>query len=325
MQCFRGDQFQFPEAYSLIESPIPEPGPTEVRIKVEATGLGFVDSLLVRGLYQIKPELPYIPGGEVVGVVDAVGSAVNGFRIGQRVGAWQIGGGLAEYAILQTANLIQIPSRLDAVTAASSLLDFLTAWYALFERGRLVEGEVLVIRGAAGGVGAAAIQLGVSAGAHVIAVVSSAEKADEARRLGAVDVIRSGEPELRARLRNQLPNGVADVVFDPVCGDDMEVYFRSLGKAGRHLVLGFAGGRIPSLPANLPLLKSASLVGVDVRYLVEAMPDKAKSAWEDIFTSLVNERLMTPRVTCFALHQANEAFAALTDRSRIGKVVVVPE
>ncbi len=325
MQCFRGDQFQFPNAYSLIESPIPEPGPTEVRVRVEATGLGFVDTLLVRGLYQIKPELPYTPGGEIVGVVDAVGSAVCEFRIGQRVGAWQIGGGLAEYTLLQAAHLIRIPYHLDAVTAASTLLDFLTAWYALFERGRLITGEVLVIRGATGGIGAAAIQLGVAAGAHVVAVVSSTEKAEEARRLGASDVLRSEEPELRARLRNLLPHGVADVVFDPVCGDDMEIYFRSLGKEGRHLVLGFAGGRIPSLPANLPLLKSASLVGVDVRYLVETMPDKAKSAWEDFFTRLVCGRLTAPRVTCFPLHQANAAFAALTDRSRIGKVVVVPE
>ncbi|MCX5542129.1 NADPH:quinone oxidoreductase family protein [Paraburkholderia sp. CNPSo 3076] len=307
-----------------FEKPAPAAG--EVLIRVEATGLGFVDGLIVRGKYQIQPELPYVPGGEIAGVIAAVGTGVEDVAGGDRVAVWQLGGGLAEYAIALAKDIVVLPEGLDARIAALAFVDYLTAHYALVERGCLRRGETALVLGAAGGVGQAAIQTAAAQGARVIAVVSSAAKAARVAELGAAEVIvhQADQSSLRESLRDLDVDGRIDVVFDPIGGEDFESVFRSLGKAGRHLVVGFASGTIPKLPANLTLLKSASLVGVDVRHFVQASPDEALSVVRKIFRCFTDGSLKEPLCLKYSLDQAGEAFARLSERGRIGKIVVEP-
>jgi NADPH2:quinone reductase len=324
MRQYQGVGFDFPNDYGTATVPPPRPSAGQVAVRVEATALGYADSLLIRGLYQIKPALPYVPGSEIVGIIEAIGPDVTALEAGQRIASWQLGGGLSEMAIVDAAKAIPVPDGLDAAVAASAILDFQTARYALVERAHLKREEVLLVRGAAGGIGAGAIQFGVALGAHVVAMVSTPEKALEAQRLGAHTVLESDTDGLRERLKTHLPNGTADVIFDPVCGEDFQVYFRSLNKQGRHLVLGFAGGAIPTLPANLPLLKSAALVGADVRHFVDSTPELAQRACKEIFSSLLRGDLQAPKTHLYALDQAQEALTALGNRERIGKVIVLP-
>ncbi|WP_245291195.1 alcohol dehydrogenase catalytic domain-containing protein [Methylobacterium aquaticum] len=176
MACFEGDAFGSPDLFKLVERPVPVPAPHQVRIRIEATALGFVDGLIVQGRYQIKPPLPYVPGGEIAGVVDAVGSAVRHLGVGDRVVTWQLGGGLSGYAAVAADEAEAVPADLPLASAAAMLVDYQTAHYALFERGRILPGETVLISGAAGGVGSAAIQLAARAGAHVVALASTPEK-----------------------------------------------------------------------------------------------------------------------------------------------------
>lgn len=299
-------------------------GHGQVRIAVEATGLGFVDSLLVRGRYQLVPPLPYIPGGEIVGVIDGIGEGVEGLLLGDRVATWQLGGGLAELAVVDATSLIPVPAGLPATVAAAVLVDYATAAYALEMRAQVTSEDIVLVRGAAGGVGGAAVQLARAVGAYVVAFVSSEEKRAESMRLGANAVtVLDGRP-VREQIRASLSGGVASVVFDPVGGDDFEQFFRSLDKEGRHLVLGFASGTIPSLPTNLPLLKSAALVGVDIRHFFGAYPKKASDCCQRIFEKFADGRLQAPQTTVFSLEDSQLAFESLSDRHRIGKIIVSP-
>src|SRR3954451_25135695 len=265
MRKFVSSEYGSLDAFALSEGEIPQPAQGEVRLKVEATALGFVDGLIALGRYQIRPPLPYVPGGEIAGTVDATGPGVDAVVVGDRVVTWQLGGGLAEYVTVEARAVDKIPAGLDATTAAAMLVDYQTAHYALFERGQLRSGETVLVLGATGGVGSAAVQLAARAEAYVIAAASTERKREMARQLGAAATIDSRAPDLRTQLKAAAPQGSVDVIVDPVGGETFEAMFRSLAKEGRHLVLGFAGGSIPSLPANLPLLKSASLVGVAIR------------------------------------------------------------
>lgn len=306
---------------------VPKPHDDDVVIKVEATALGFVDGLILAGRYQLKPTVPYVPGGEIAGVIEAVGDRVATYRPGDRVSTWQLGGGLAEFARAPARDVQPIPAQLSAVTAAAMLVDYQTAHYALVERGKLMAGERVLVLGAAGGVGAAAVEIAASLGGKVIAATSSAEKAHRAIALGASDVISSNCSglEMRDQLRSKGPAGVIDVIVDPVGGEQFESMFRALAKGGRHLVIGFAAGAIPALPVNLALLKSASLVGVDVRHFVAASPDHAARNLRELFDAVVSGDLIGPAVRRYTLAQAQEAMIALSDRNRMGKVVVTPQ
>jgi NADPH:quinone reductase-like Zn-dependent oxidoreductase len=175
MRSFKGETYGSLDAFRQVERPVPEPTPGQVRLRVEATALGFVDGLLIQGRYQYKPPLPYVPGGEIAGVVDAVGTEVRHVRVGERVVTWQFGGGLSEYTIVAADEVEPIPVALDFTNAAAMLVDYQTAHYALFERGQIRAGETVLVAGAAGGVGSAAVQLGVQAGAYVIAAGSTPE------------------------------------------------------------------------------------------------------------------------------------------------------
>lgn len=322
MQSFSGTEFD-PDSYALIDGPMPEPGHGQLRIRIEATALGFVDGLIVQGRYQIKPRLPYVPGGEIAGVVDAVGPGVTRPLVDERVVTWQLGGGLAEYVVVDAADVDVVPGGLPMPTAAAMLVDYQTAHYALFDQGRLTAADTLLVLGAGGAVSSAAIQLAVHAGARVIAAASSEFKRQAACELGAVAAIDYGLPDWREALKRVAPEGV-DVVLDPVGANMLEPAFRSLAKGGRYLVIGFAGGAIPSLPVNLALLKNATLHGVDVRYYLANRPEQARRVRTALFSMVVRGHLRPPATIAFPLANARDAVLATFDRGRRGKIVVLP-
>jgi len=311
-------------SYALVDEPMPDPGHGQLRIRIEATALGFVDGLMMQGRYQIKPRLPYVPGGEIAGVVDAVGPGVTRPLVGERVVTWQLGGGLAEYVVVDAADVDIVPSGLPMPIAAAMLVDYQTAHYALFDQGRLTAADTLLVLGAGGAVSSAAIQLAVHAGARVIAAASSESKRKAACELGAVAAIDYSLPDWREALKRVASEGV-DVVLDPVGANMLEPAFRSLAKGGRYLVIGFAGGAIPSLPVNLALLKNATLHGVDVRYFLATRPEQARRVRAALFSMVARGHLRPPATIAFPLANASDAVLATFDRERRGKIVVLPE
>lgn len=296
----------------------------QLRLMVEATALGHVDALVMKGLYQIRPPVPFTPGGEIVGRVEALGAGVSGFTVGDRVACWQFGEGLADQAIVYARTAVSVRDRLGSVETASFLLDFLTAYHGLFDRGRLQAGQTVLVAGASGGVGSAAIQLARNAAAQTIALASGRDKMAYVAALGANHVVDYRKPNWREEVRAVIPGGV-NLVFDPVGGAVFEPCFRSLAKRGRHLVIGFAaGGAIPSLPSNLVLLKSGELVGVDVRYLAAFDPGRVRRILSIILGMAADARISRSIAKVYSLSQAAAAIAALGDSDRIGKIVVAP-
>ena len=324
MRTVVGTSFGPPESFVTLDQPAPVPGVGEVRIRIGATALGFVDGLIIRGQYQLRPSLPYVPGGEIGGTVDAVGDGVTSAKVGDPVVTWQLGGGLAEWIVVDATDVDVLDPRLPLPAAAAMLVDYQTAHYALFEQGRLNAGETLLVLGAGGGVASAAVQLAARAGAEVIAAASNEDKRNAALGLGATSVVDYSRPEWRADLKRLAPDGAVDLVLDPVGGDVFEPAFRSLAKGGRYLVVGFAGGRIPALPVNLALVKNAALLGVDIRHFLATRPQRARRVRSALFSQVARGALKPPSMTLFSLDQAQQALAATTLRGRRGKVVVVP-
>jgi len=288
MRSFLSTRFDI-DSFAIVDQALPEPAPGQLRIRIEATALGFVDGLMMQGRYQIKPPLPYVPGGEIAGVVDAVGPGVTVPAVGERVVTWQLGGGLAEYVVVDAADVDTVPDELPLPIAAAMLVDFQTAHYALFDQGRLTAADTLLVLGAGGAVASAAIQLAVRGGVRVIAAAASEHKRKAACELGAVHAIDYSLPDWREALKKLAPEGI-DVVLDPVGGDMFEPAFRSLAKGGRYLVIGFAGGAIPSLPVNLALLKNATLHGVDIRYFLSNRPERARRIRSSLFSMAARGR-----------------------------------
>lgn len=324
MRALAGDSLDGPEVFSLRTVPVPQPGAGELLVRVEAVSFGYVDGLIARGLYQLKPAVPYVPGAEIVGRVVAVGPDVTGHAVGDRVATWQLarGGGAADYALLDAGWTVAVPEALDAAGVAGMMLDYLTAYYALVDRGGLKAGDGVLVLGAAGGVGSAAVRIAAGAGAIVVAGASTAAKRRTALDCGAAAAIDYLAEHWRDALRAvQPPRGVS-VVVDTVGGSTFEAAFRSLAKGGRHLVLGFAGGDIPRLPANLPLLKSGALIGVDARHLVESDIARAKQIWNELLAQVATGALALPTVQAFPLERSGEALSALLDRDKPGKIVV---
>jgi NADPH:quinone reductase-like Zn-dependent oxidoreductase len=325
MRCWQGDALGSPDDFTLVRRPLPEPQAGEVRIAIEAVGLGYVDGLIVHGRYQIRPPLPYIPGGEIAGVIDAVGPGVSGRRLGERVAVWRMGGGLATHVIVPEAEAECLPAGLDLADAAAMLVDYQTVNYGLIRRGGLMAGERVLVTGASGGVGAAAVQVAARAGADVTAMASTDDGRARALALGAARTIDATDPDIRARIRETVPGGVIDIVFDPVAGPAFELLFRSLAKDGRHLIVGFVGGPIPSLPVNLPLLKSAALVGVEIRHFLTAHAEQAAADRAALFRRVAAGDLAPPAQMRFPLARARDALAATLARGKAGKIVVQPQ
>ncbi len=258
------DQFGPPETYELREFYPGPPQPGQIRVAIKAAGISYVDVLTAMGKYQFHPPLPFIPGSEYAGVVEALGEGVTQFAVGDRVNGSGMGGIFSEVNNFQAANVNKVADEMDLETAAIFPVNYLTAWHALVDRGRAQPGETLLVLGAAGGTGFAAIQVGKYLGLRVIASASSEEKRAVALAGGADAVVVTGADDWRDQVKAANNGKPIDLVFDPVGGDATELAFRNLGYDGRHLVIGFPAG-IAALKTNLPLLKCASLVGVQVR------------------------------------------------------------
>ena len=250
------------EALVWKELPTPEPKAGEVRVAIHAASLNFPDLLIVQNKYQTKPPLPFVPGSEYAGVIEAVGDGVTHLKVGDAVAAFGGSGGFATHAVVAAALVMPLPPGFAFDDAAAFVLTYGTTHHALLDRGALKAGETVLVLGAAGGVGTAAIQIAKVAGARVIAAASSDEKCALCRDLGADATINYTSANLRDEIKRLTDGKGPDVVYDPVGGDLAEPVFRSIAWRGRYLVIGFAQGGIPALPWNLPLLKGASIVGV---------------------------------------------------------------
>ncbi len=308
--------------YVPVDLPVPQPGEGEVRIKVAACGVGFVDALVALGRYQVKPPLPHVPGSEIGGVVDELGPGVTGYAIGERVLA-QVRGGFAEYAIASARAISRVPDRMSLNQAAGFRVNYGTALHGLRDRAALKAGETLVVIGAAGGVGLAAVQVGRLLGANVIGVASTEQKRAVVAEAGAQVTLDRDVDGWRDRLKAAAPNGI-DVVFDPVSGPLLQPAFRSLGWGGRYLVIGFAGGDIPALPVNLPLLKGAALVGVDYRQFGAVFEAGAAArALDELLGWVAKGDLDVPVGRTFAFDKAREALEYALSGDGAAKTILV--
>ncbi|WP_299369665.1 NADPH:quinone oxidoreductase family protein [uncultured Tateyamaria sp.] len=317
-----------PDTLEWTDLPTPAPKKGEVRIAVRAAGVNFPDTLIIEDLYQIKPPRPFAPGGEVSGVVEAVGDGVTTLAQGDRVLAMTGFGGFTTHICTPATSCVKIPDAMPFDEAACFLFTYGTSHYALKDRGLLQPGETLLILGAAGGVGAAAIELGKAAGARVIAAVSSEEKAAFCTSLGADDTIiyprdmdRDAQKALGAAIKTAAgPNGV-DVAYDAVGGDYANPVIRSMGWNGRFLVVGFPAG-IPSIPLNLALLKSCQIVGVFWGASIYRDPAGHMQNVSELF-DLYAKGKVKPHISArFPMQEAAQALALISDRKVQGKVVL---
>lgn len=311
------------DSLEIGELPAPDIGAGTVRIAVEAAAVNFPDLLVVRGLYQQQPPLPFAPGMEVAGTVTEVGEGVDDALIGDRVFASVPYGGFSEQVVAPADVLFPVPEGMSAETAAALPIAYGTSYHALVDRAGLDQGESLLVLGAAGGVGLAAVQIGTALGARVMAAVSSDEKERAVREAGASEVVRYDREQLRDELKRIAPGGV-DVVYDPVGGEFTETAFRSTAWKGRHLVIGFATGSIPSLPVNLALLKGSSLVGVFWGRFVETEPE-ANRANMTTLTEWWKDGRIDPVVSeTYPLERATDALRRIEARGAIGKLIITP-
>jgi len=294
----------------------------QVRVRIQAAGVGFVDGLKVQGLYQTKDPLPFTPGSEFAGVVDEAAADVPGFARGMRVMGMARSGGLAEYIAVPAAALEIMPDGITPEVGASFRANYLTSLYALSERAVLRAEEYLLVLGAAGGVGIAAVQIGKLVGARVIAAASTEEKLKFATRFGADATVDYTRADWRDAIKSLTNGHGADVIFDPVGGDVSLQAFRSIAWRGRHLVVGFAAGIIPALPFNLPLLKCGALLGVDLAQIPRREPEAQKRVMSQLFTWLTEKKLDPVVGKVFAFEDFREAFKAMQTRSALGKMVV---
>ena len=307
----------------LGEVALPEPGTAQVRIRITAAGVNFPDALIVQKKYQLQPKLPFVPGTEVAGTIDAVGEGVH-LKVGDRVIAFVGVGGFAEYVCTPAAQVIAIPAGVSDEVAAAFTLTYATSHHALFDRGQLKAGETLLVLGAGGGVGLAAVELGKIAGARVIAAASSAEKLAAAKEHGADEVIDYSTVDLRTAVKELTGGNGADVIYDPVGGPGTEAAIRSLAWRGRLLIVGFAQGEIPQIPANLLLLKSASAVGLFWGEFAKREPKANFAMLQELFAWLKEGKLKPHVSRVYPLAETPRALEALLARNVVGKLVVRP-
>ena len=321
MQCV---EWGTPDKLVLADIPVPEPGRDQVRLRVAATGVNFPDALIVQKKYQIQPKLPFVPGSEVAGTVDAVGEGVQHLKPGDRAVAFVGTGGFAEYVCAPAALVALIPQGVGDEVAAAFTVTYATSHHALFDRGALKSGETLLVLGAGGGVGLAAVELAKAAGARVIAAASSADKLAAASEQGADDLINYATSDLRDAVKKLTGGSGADVVYDPVGGPGTEAAVRSLAWRGRLLIIGFAQGEIPQSPANLLLLKGASAVGVFWGDFARREPKANFAMLKELFEWLKQGRLRPHVSQTYTLADTPRALEALLTRNVIGKVVIRP-
>jgi NADPH2:quinone reductase len=312
------------EALQWKELPTPEPKAGEVRVAIKAASLNFPDLLIVQNKYQMKPPLPFVPGSEYAGIVDAVGPGVTNVKPGDRVAAFGGTGGFGTHAIVNAGLLMPLPAGFAFDDASAFVLTYATTHHALLDRAQLKAGETVLVLGAAGGVGTAAIQVAKIAGARVIAAASSDEKLALCREIGADATLNYAQGNIRDEIKKLTDGKGPDVVYDPVGGDLAEPVFRSIAWRGRYLVIGFAqGGAIPALPLNLALLKGASLVGVfwgdfarrEPKANAAALAELAKWYAEGKLKPVIDQRLPMPEL--------RKAYELMGTRKVRGKLVMI--
>jgi len=318
-----------PETLRLAELADPSPGPGELLVRVRAAAVNYPDVLIIEDKYQFKPPRPFAPGGEIAGEVEAVGEQVAGWKPGDRLIAVPGWGGMAEKIVIPSKAAIPLPAERSFTDGAALLLTYATSIHALYDRGRLEAGQSLLVLGAAGGVGLAAVELGKAKGARVLAAVSSEEKATAARAAGADEAIiyprgpfdKDGQKALAQLFKNAVGPDGADVIYDPVGGDYAEPALRSIAWEGRYLVVGFPAG-IPKLPLNLTLLKSCDVCGVFWGAFAARDPKANAGHVAELFR-LWDEGKLRPHVSAtYPLDRGGEAIAAMAARQVIGKLVV---
>ena len=313
-----------PDTLELAELPSPQPGPGQVLIAVKAAGVNFPDTLIIQNKYQFKPALPFSPGGELAGTITAVGPEVKGYQAGQNVIAFTGWGGFAEEIVADAIKLIPMPPGVPFDIAASFVMTYGTSLHALRDRAALKAGETLLVLGAAGGVGLAAVELGKVLGARVIAAASSDEKLAVCKEHGADETINYSTEDLRERIKALTEGKGVDVIYDPVGGGYSEPALRSMAWRGRFLVVGFANGEIPSIPLNLTLLKGCSIVGV---FWGDYARREPKSNARDLMelVGMMQAGTIKPLISArYPLAKAADALNAVMQRKVTGKVVLVP-
>ncbi len=322
MKALLCKQFGPPESLVLEDVASPKPGPGEVVVSVKAASVNFPDVLIIQNKYQFKPPLPFSPGSELAGVVKEVGEGVTNVRPGDRVIAFTTYGAFAEEAKTEATRLLPMPKGMDFPSAASFILTYGTTDHALRDRGRLKAGETLLVLGAAGGVGIAAIEVGKALGARVIACASSDEKLAVCHEHGADDTINYAAGDLREGIKGLTGGKGVDVIYDAVGGPYTEPAFRSIAWRGRLLVIGFAAGDIPKLPLNLPLLKGADVVGVFWGDFTRREPKSFLESARQLMRWFEEGKLKPHVSATFPLEKAAEAMNLLASRKAKGKVVV---
>ena len=313
-----------PESLVVEERPTPVPKASEVLLNISAASVNYPDVLMIQKKYQVQPELPFIPGSEVAGVVVALGEGVHNVKLGERVIAFVGLGGFAEQVVAQAAGLVPIPSGVSDEVAASFTLVYGTSYHAVVDRGELKAGQTMLVLGAAGGVGLAALQIGKAVGARVIAAASTDEKLAVCKAHGADVLINYSTQDLRAAVKEATGGVGPDVVYDPVGGIYAEAAFRAIAWRGRYLVVGFANGEIPKLPWNLALLKGASIVGVFWGEFARREPTAHIAGMKRLALWLAEGKI-TPLISArYSLAGTVDALNALAARQVTGKVVIVP-
>lgn len=309
------------DGLTIGDMPVPEPAADEVLIRVKATAVNYADAIMVAGKYQTKPPLPFSPGLETAGVIEACGAEVTDFKPGDRVMAILAYGGLAEYAVAPAAETFRIPDGIDWVEAGAFAIAYISSHVAIRWQGRLEAGETMLVLGAAGGVGLTAVEIGKAMRARVIAAASTKEKLAVAAEHGADDTINYATEKLTERVMALTGDKGVDVCFDPVGGSLFDAALSSLGWGGRIVLVGFVGG-IPQIPANRLLVKHRAALGSSLRYFRWYAPDKLKRSVDELLR-WYSEGKLKPLITHrFPLEQSVEALRLLTDRQAFGKVVV---
>jgi NADPH2:quinone reductase len=315
-------RFGPPSELVVEDVPSPTAGAGQLVVSVHACGVNFPDTLIIQGQYQFKPDLPFSPGGEIAGIVKEVGPGVTEFKPGDRVIAATTWGGYAEEVVAEVKRTQSMPEGMDFDTAAAFVLTYGTSHHALKDRAAIQPGETLLVLGAAGGVGLAAVELGKAMGARVIAAASSDEKLAVCRAHGADETINYATEDMRARIKALTDGKGVDVVYDPVGSDYSEPALRSMAWRGRFLVVGFAAGKIPSLPLNLTLLKGCAIVGVFWGAFTRNEPQRNEANLKELMR-WVGEGKLRPHISArYPLERAADALHDLTGRKVQGKVVL---
>jgi NADPH2:quinone reductase len=322
MKAWRVIEWCEPEQMKLEDIPLPEPGPGEVRIKNRAAALNFYDILLIQGRYQVKPKLPFTPGSEVAGQIDAVGRGVSDFSVGDRVQAMALGGGFSEYSLAAADKTFRIPDGMSFEEAAAMIVIYQTSYFALKNRTTVRPGEWLLVHAGAGGVGLSAIQIGKAIGARVIATAGSDEKVAFCLSQGAERALSYAGNGWVDEVKAITGGRGADLIYDPVGGDVFDLSTKCIAPEGRLLVIGFAGGRIPSIAANRVLLKNISIVGVYWGGYLEHHPKFMKEAQADLFAMYEAGEIKPVVSETYPLSEAATALRALAGRKTHGKVVL---